>query len=457
MLAVVLALFSSLPACRSAPHTEEHRAQATHEEAEEHDEDGALRGDWCVEHGLPESQCTKCHPELVAEFKAADDWCPEHGFPESACPVCHPQTPPPGAEVAAIESRVVRLAEDELESAAGIETVAAEFAEASPAIECTARIVFDADRIADIRAIVPGIVRTIHVELGDTVEAGDPLFTLESTQVSEVQGALQRAREEVRAAEANLTRKQKLRVDEIASARELEVAERELATARAQVNTARATLRLAGAKGSKGSGRYQLASPIAGTIVRRPAVLGVLATEENSLSTVADTSVMWALCDVSESDSSRIAVGQRIAVHTLAESSAGKASTGEISWIAAEVDPKTRTVTARAELDNDDGRLRANQFAKASIETGAPHDAVSVPRDAVQRVGKHEVVFVRTEPGVYEPRVVERHGAGERVHLEGRLEPGDQVVTTGAVLLRTEVLPDSIGAGCCEVKPGGDE
>ena len=101
--------------------------------------------------------------------------------------------------------------------------------------------------------------------------------------------------------------------------------------------------------------------------------------------------------------------------------------------------PRTRTVAARAEIPNDGGKLRANQFARASIETGASRTAVSVPREAVQGVGEREVVFVRTAPGVYEPRVVRRRGDGERVQVEGRVAAGDAVATTGAVLLRTEI------------------
>ncbi|MGM0577108.1 MAG: efflux RND transporter periplasmic adaptor subunit, partial [Myxococcota bacterium] len=49
---------------------------------------------WCKGHGIPESMCTRCHPELVDEFKDNGDWCAEHGFPESACPVCNPMDPP---------------------------------------------------------------------------------------------------------------------------------------------------------------------------------------------------------------------------------------------------------------------------------------------------------------------------------------------------------------------------
>src|SRR5690606_7273568 len=131
--------------------------------------------------------------------------------------------------------------------------------------------------------------------------------------------------------------------------------------------------------------------------------------EDTSLATLGDTSVMWALCDVSERDAGRVALGQK--VHVTTEASAQSIFEGELTWIAAEVDPRTRTVTARAEIPNPEGRLRANQFATARIETGAPQQAVSVPRAAVQRVGEHEIVFVRKAPGVYQPRVVQRRGS----------------------------------------------
>lgn len=415
--------------------------------------EASAAADWCVEHALPESKCTKCDPSLVAGFRAAGDFCEEHGFPESMCPICNPQEPPAGAEQAAIEARVVRFRSADIERSAGIETVAAESSRASQAVECTARIAFDADKMADIRAIMPGIVRRVRVELGAQVAQGAPLFDLESTRVGEIQGALQAARKRVRTARANLGRQRELRASDIASVRQVEVAEQELATAQAEARTAEAILRMAGAAQSTPSGLSTLSAPIAGIVVRRPAMVGLLATESESLATLADTSVMWALCDVPEAHASRVALGQRVVVRV--EGGDDAPLEGALTWIAAEVDPRTRTVAARAVVRNDSGRLRANQFARARIETGAPRTAVTVPRGAVQRVGEREVVFVRTARGVYEPRVVARYGDGERVQVEGRLQAGDAVVTTGAVLLRTEIMPGSIGAGCCEVEPAG--
>ena len=56
--------------------------------------------DWCAGHGVPESQCTRCNSELIADFKAKGDWCEEHGLPESQCLKCNPdlkiERPPKG-------------------------------------------------------------------------------------------------------------------------------------------------------------------------------------------------------------------------------------------------------------------------------------------------------------------------------------------------------------------------
>ena len=47
--------------------------------------------DWCPEHGVPESVCTRCNPQLVAAFQAKGDWCKEHGVPASQCIACKPE------------------------------------------------------------------------------------------------------------------------------------------------------------------------------------------------------------------------------------------------------------------------------------------------------------------------------------------------------------------------------
>lgn len=46
--------------------------------------------DWCAEHVVPESICTRCNATLIDGFKAKNDWCNEHNLPESQCFTCHP-------------------------------------------------------------------------------------------------------------------------------------------------------------------------------------------------------------------------------------------------------------------------------------------------------------------------------------------------------------------------------
>jgi hypothetical protein len=59
--------------------------------------------DWCGEHEVPESLCTRCNPSLIAGFKATNDWCAEHDLPESQCRICNPDIkivrPPPAGKV----------------------------------------------------------------------------------------------------------------------------------------------------------------------------------------------------------------------------------------------------------------------------------------------------------------------------------------------------------------------
>jgi hypothetical protein len=67
---------------------------ATPPAADAHGTPGAVPGsyeDWCGEHGLPESQCTRCDASLAAAFQATGDWCQEHGLPESHCKQCNPE------------------------------------------------------------------------------------------------------------------------------------------------------------------------------------------------------------------------------------------------------------------------------------------------------------------------------------------------------------------------------
>jgi cobalt-zinc-cadmium efflux system membrane fusion protein len=295
-------------------------------------------------------------------------------------------------------------------------------------------------------------VRRVEVDLGERVAKDAELFLLESAEVGELQGRLRAARERVEAATANLARQEELREPRIASARQVEQAREELEAAEAELRSIEVGLRIAGATGMDPEGSFRVRSPIAGVVVRRPATIGTFATGEISLATVADTSRMWALLEVREADAGALRLDQPVTVRV--EGLTEHEFAGNITWIASEIDPRTRTVAARAEVDNPERLLRAEQFARATIRVGLAENALVVPRSAVQRLDGESVVFVRTGEGVYEPRVVSLgHAAEAVVEVTGAVRDGEAVVTEGAFLLKTELSRDSIGSGCCEVGP----
>lgn len=87
-IAVVTLTLTFAAGCKdSSPAAHDEEASGGHASAD------AVPGsheDWCGEHAVPESQCTQCHKELIAAFKATGDWCDEHGLPKSHCKRCDP-------------------------------------------------------------------------------------------------------------------------------------------------------------------------------------------------------------------------------------------------------------------------------------------------------------------------------------------------------------------------------
>ena len=106
-------------------------------------------------------------------------------------------------------------------------------------------------------------------------------------------------------------------------------------------------------------------------------------------------------------------------------------------------------------MTNDRGLLRANMFARAGINLHSRAESPVVPESAVQWEGCCNVVFVKQSETTYQPRKVHLGiGTGTVYEVLSGVSRGEEVVTQGSFLLKTEILKGSIGAGCCEVDPG---
>jgi cobalt-zinc-cadmium efflux system membrane fusion protein len=408
--------------------------------------------DWCKDHAVPASKCTKCNPALVARFIQGGDYCREHGYPESVCPICHPdlvkaagaqppQFPPPGTRV--------RIAGEQALRAAGIETRPAEARPVARTLEVVGRVAYDQNRLAQLSSRGEALVTEVKVDVGDDVKAGQPLVVLTSATVGGSQAQLVAAKARVETARAACEREQSLVERGISARKDLEDARRELAAAQADHDAARSALAAAGG-GAGSGGRYVLTAPFAGTVVARDAVAGRSAAADKVLVDVADLSTMWANLDVPEADAGLVRPGQHVRIQL--EPLRGSTLDGKVARVASAVDPASRTVRARVELPNKERALKAGLLLRATIDVSDAHDAVLVPRDSIQRAEGRSLVFVRTGKGVFNPVAVEVGEVnGDTVAVKG-VDAGAEVVTTGAFLLKTEILKDSIGAGCCETK-----
>jgi hypothetical protein len=99
-ICVLLISFSCISACKRESSASSAATASARGHAPAHAVPGSHQ-DWCDEHQVPESVCTRCNPSLIAAFKATGDWCQEHGLPESQCRICNPnlkiERPPPKA------------------------------------------------------------------------------------------------------------------------------------------------------------------------------------------------------------------------------------------------------------------------------------------------------------------------------------------------------------------------
>lgn len=444
----------------------------------------------CIGHGVPEALCTRCNSVLIPAFKVEGDWCAGHNLPESQCLICNPQleekadqpkrqTPAPAAiDVVSVEDLPrsqrppavqctthklrVQFASASVARDAGLEFHEVERRPVTEVLECQAEVSYDGNRYARLCPRAPGVVRTVHKDLGDRVEEGDVLAVLDSAQVGAARARLLQAEALTALWAKHHARERRLLERQISAERTALEAETKLTESRIALSAATQELKNLGLTDEQikavsqerdTSSSLALRAPFAGVVVERSAVVGEMAGASRPLFAIADTSKMWAALDLYETDLAKIKLGQSVVLKVVGLR--GEAFGGRITWISAHVDPRTRTLKARAVVTNSEGLLRANMFGTAQITIHDKRPVLVVPKAAVQWEGCCNVVFVKRSDTLYEPRKVRLGYETDRFYeVKSGVEPGETVVTQGSFLLKTEILKGSIGAGCCEVTPG---
>ena len=354
-----------------------------------------------------------------------------------------------GEEHAQEEPKAVELSEEQAR-AAGVRTEKIARQAVGGEISLTGIIQPNADRVTQVAGRVPGRVVRVLASLGDRVKAGQALAVLDSLEVGEARSARAQALAELNVAKAALERAESLRAENIVPEREYLRARGDFEKARAALAAANDKLKMLGvgvsAQGESGS-VFTVEAPFAGTVIEKSAVPGALSDPAKPLFTIADLSTVWIEANVFERDLPRIVLGAPASVTVSAWPN--DPSKGKVTYLANVMDPETRTVRARVEVANRDGRLRPGMFANVIISVPAESTgrALYVPEDAVVLMDGKPSVFVRGEHGFEAREVTTGARSGGRVELKGGVSAGEQVVTAGAYELKARMQKSQLGEG----------
>lgn len=291
---------------------------------------------------------------------------------------------------------------------------------------------------AEIGTSIAARVSRVMAAPGDVVTAGQPLVELDSLDVGRARAALTTSNARLDLARQVAARRRGLAADQIVPQREMQLAEADLSQADAEHAAAQQSLAAIGATRGSGS-RFVLTSLIAGTVIDRTALLGRMVDADKPLFIVGDLGRLWLIVHAFERDALRVRAG--VVARVTFPALPGQATSGTVTNVGSRVDPTSRTVDVRIEIDNPSGVLRPGMSASALVPIGdTAQNVVTVPVEAVQRQPEGWCVFIpRAEPGVFEIRHVGRGRDldGEVEVLTG-LNAGERVVVDGAFLLKAE-------------------
>jgi membrane fusion protein, heavy metal efflux system len=338
---------------------------------------------------------------------------------------------------------VVELNEKQLESVKVGKVASATFPIEKSAV---GSIDFNEDMTVQVFTPYQGRIIEAFAKVGDDVSKGQVLFTIDSPDLLAAESNLIGAAGVMDLTTRALDRLKLLYETRAVAQKDLEQAVSDQQTADGTLKTARDAVRIFGktdaeideiVKERRADPKLVVRSPIAGHITARSAAPGLFVQPGNTPApySVADTSTMWMLANVAESDVPAFHLGQAVKVSLL--SYPGKFFDGKISTITSTVDPNTHRMLVRSEINDPNHELRSGMFATFVIQTGEPVRSLAVPLSGIVREGDGTMtVWVTTDRKRFTQRTVtigDRVGDDRQI-LDG-LKTDELIATDGAIFL----------------------
>jgi cobalt-zinc-cadmium efflux system membrane fusion protein len=324
----------------------------------------------------------------------------------------------------------------------------------SDTLRVAGQIDFDEQALTRIGSSVTGRVTQIHAHLGNIVKKGDTLALINSSELSGSQLAYLKARSEKELNRRTMERAKTLFDADVISAAELQRRESEYEIASAETRAAQDQLRVLGVSSQSierlaATGTIDsvagVVATINGVVVERKIAAGQVVQPSDVLFAVANLNRVWAVAQVPEQQIAQVKVGQAVSIEVPALEN--EKLVGKLIYVGQTVNPDTRTVLVRTELDNKNGRLKPSMLASMLIES-APLKRVVVPLSAVVRQDDVDHVFIEESENNFRltPVKLAAEQNGQRVVLEG-LKPGMRIVSDGAFHLNNHRNLAEMGNG----------
>jgi cobalt-zinc-cadmium efflux system membrane fusion protein len=328
----------------------------------------------------------------------------------------------------------------------------------------TGEIKFDERRVTHIAPSSEAMVRAVRVSLGQRVQAGEALVELESVALGEAQSQYLEARGALELARRAAERAESLHQEKIASEKEWLQARSDHETAEIRTRAAREKLvrlglsgseveSLPGRGGTAGRGTLVLRAPSAGVVLEMHAVPGELVRPDQSILTVGDLSDLWLWADLYEDQLGRVVANEKgsLRAGVTVKAYPGEIFPGTVDFVGPTMDEKTRTVKVRIAVKNAQGKLRSGMFAAVQLYLPGEVEALALPRSAVLTDEGRSFVFVHQQGEFYMRRPVQTGRASlDWIEVTSGLAGGETVVSSGAFLLKSDVLRSKMGAGCAD-------
>lgn len=329
---------------------------------------------------------------------------------------------------------------------AGIETISVSRGPFQIHRQFPATVHANENELAEVTTLVSGRVIDVSVDFGQDVTKGATLARLHSTDLGLAEAGYLKGAAKLYETNLAYQRAKDLLDQKAISQAEFHRREAEMKTARAEVREASQRLELLGVsvREMQRLDRDQtirsdvaIRAPFAGRIISRNITRGEVVDSNKKLFTVADLSDVWVVGSVPEKDVQFIRKNQMVEVVAAAYPHA--IFQGKITYVGDVLDPATRTMRLRVTVPNPDMALKPEMFALVLVYADPQPDMLTIPLAAVQNGDHTHVVFVQREARRFEARTVTLgEESGEVVAILDGLHEGEQVVTKGAFVLRSE-------------------